>query len=66
MVRSKHKIRSFAFSSGALKKGVEAQLALSLHNNSIEVQRLSAPAWVSQGPVANLSQEDGNAIPDRV
>ena len=42
VLRTKAKVRSIAFTSAALQKGVEAMLAVALHSNSLEVLRLSA------------------------
>jgi len=41
ILRSKHKVRSFAFSSQT-KKGVECTCALALHNNTVEVWEVDA------------------------
>lgn len=38
--RSKQKLRSFAFSPGTTRKGVLATMAVSLHNNALEVHDL--------------------------
>ena len=41
MLRSKHKIRSFAFSPETGRKGLTAVVALALHSNGLEVYDIS-------------------------